>query len=231
MSLRDRRRATATREILDAAHQQIVERGPAGLALRAVARDLGMTVQALYHYFPNRDELVTALIVEAYDDLTATVRAAVDHPARPGDPAFIAAAEGFRGWAIDHAARFQLIYGTPLRHYRAPDDGRTTGAAQRLALVICDALFAGLSADRLSRMELPPMSAGLRERFDRLPAEAIGAFPPAAGALFVSVWGHLHGLVVLEAFGHTDFLAPFQAEIFRGAMRDLLAGVHRRLPD
>jgi hypothetical protein len=48
-TLRQRRRDAATREILDAAREQMAVHGPAGLALRSVARSLGMTVQALYH--------------------------------------------------------------------------------------------------------------------------------------------------------------------------------------
>lgn len=55
LSLRERRRAVATQEIVDAAERHITGHGPAALSLRAIARDLGMTVQALYHYFPNRD--------------------------------------------------------------------------------------------------------------------------------------------------------------------------------
>ena len=48
-TLRGRRRATAAREILDAAREHVAEHGPSGLSLRAVARSLDMTVQALYH--------------------------------------------------------------------------------------------------------------------------------------------------------------------------------------
>lgn len=44
------------------------------------------------------------------------------------------------------------------------------------------------------------------------------------------MWGHVHGLVVLEVFGHTDFLGAGQAGIFGNTMLDLLAGAHRRIP-
>ncbi|MFG2585899.1 hypothetical protein [Streptomyces malaysiensis] len=47
-----------------------------------------MTVQALYHYFPNRDALITALIAKAYEPLADALQAAVDtaedNPAAPG---------------------------------------------------------------------------------------------------------------------------------------------------
>jgi hypothetical protein len=40
----------------------------------------------------------------------------------------------------------------------------------------------------------------------------------------------MHGLVMLEAFGHTAFIGAQQAEVFRAAMRNLVSDVHRRIP-
>ena len=63
---RARVRAQLTEEILRAAQEELVEHGAAGLSLRAVARRLEMVPSAVYRYFPNRDALFTALIVDAY---------------------------------------------------------------------------------------------------------------------------------------------------------------------
>jgi AcrR family transcriptional regulator len=230
MPLRRRRRATATREIMDAAGAQIAEHGPAGLSLRSVARSLGMTVQALYHYFPSRDALITALITEAYGDLVDAVEAAVEAPADPELPGFVVAAEGFRAWAIGNAAQFQLIYGTPLAHYRAPAEGDTTAGARRLAAVFVRELFHGFTEDQLARADVPPPSPEARAHLDGLPQVAMSALPYPAVALFVGMWGHVHGLVVLETFGHTEFLGPLRAELFRGSLHRLLDDVHRRIP-
>ncbi|WP_243793004.1 TetR/AcrR family transcriptional regulator [Saccharopolyspora gloriosae] len=228
--LRQRRRAAATREILDAAGDHIASHGPAGLSLRAVARSLGMTVQALYHYFPSRDELVTALITEAYHDLADAVQAALDATAAPERHRFVVAAEGYRTWAVENVSRFQLLYGTPLPHYRAPADGRTTDGARRLGSVLIRELFAGCTDDQLARADFPTLSTEMRTRFDELPPESMAALPPPAVAVFISSWGHMHGLVVLEAFGHTSFIAPVQAELFRESMRNLVTDMHRRIP-
>ncbi len=65
-SARARVRAQLTEEILAAAHDEMAEQGAAGLSLRAVARRLEMVPSAVYRYFPNRDALLTALIVDAY---------------------------------------------------------------------------------------------------------------------------------------------------------------------
>ncbi|MBM7168767.1 TetR/AcrR family transcriptional regulator [Streptomyces sp. G44] len=230
-TLRQRRRAAATREILDAAEAHIAEHGAAALSLRAVARSLGMTVQALYHYFPSRDDLVTALVTKGYDDLADAVRTAVD--AAPGDPALprlVAAAEGYRHWALTHPERFQLLYGTPLRYYTAPVEGPTTQAMRRMSAVFEREMFDGFTAAQLAAADTPTLSAPLRAHLAQLPPGGLGDLPPPATALLMSAWGHMHGLVVLEVFGHTSFLGGHQAEIFRMAMRNLFEDVRGRIP-
>ncbi|TDD93510.1 TetR/AcrR family transcriptional regulator [Actinomadura rubrisoli] len=229
-SLRQRRRAAAAQEILDAAERHITEHGPHALSLRAVARSLGMTVQALYHYFPNRDALVTALITKAYDDLADAVQAAVDTPADdPDTPRLVAAAEGYRRWAIAHPERFQLLYGSPLRHYAAPADGPTTQALRRMSAIFEREMFDGFTTAQLAAADAP-LSSSLRAHLERLPPEGLGLLPPPAVSLLMSAWGHMHGLVVLEVFGHTSFIGDHQAEIFHSAMRGMLKDVHSRIP-
>jgi len=64
---RERARAELTREIKEAARRQLAATGADGISLRAVARELGMASSALYRYYPSRDDLLTALIIDAYD--------------------------------------------------------------------------------------------------------------------------------------------------------------------
>ncbi|MFC5031819.1 TetR/AcrR family transcriptional regulator [Streptomyces sp. DSM 41987] len=230
-TLRERRRAAATQEILDAAERHITEHGPAALSLRAVARSLGMTVQALYHYFPSRDALVTVLVTKAYDDLADAVQAAVDTAADDSAlPRLVVAAEGYRRWAIAHPEHFQLLYGTPLRDYAAPTDGPTTQATRRMSSIFERELFADFTTEQLAAADAPSLSPALRTYLEQLPHYGLGHLPPPATALLLSAWGHLHGLVVLEVFRHTSFLGDQQAEIFRMAMQNLLEDVHRRIP-
>ncbi|MFD9866175.1 TetR/AcrR family transcriptional regulator [Streptomyces niveus] len=236
-SLRERRRAAATQEILDAAESQLAEDGPAALSLRGVARSLGMTVQALYHYFPSRDSLVTSLVAKAYDDLADAVQAAVDTagggtPADEADlPRLVVATEGYRRWAIAHPEHFQLLYGTPLRYYTAPVDGPTTRAVRRMAAVFEREMFGGYTTQQLAAAEMPALSTELRTYLGSLPpGGGPDGLPAPATALFLSAWGHMHGLVVLEVFGHTAYLGDHQAEIFRVTMRNMTADIDRRIP-
>jgi AcrR family transcriptional regulator len=229
-SLRERRRAVAAREIVDAAERQIAERGPHALSLRAVARDLGMTVQALYHYFPNRDALVTVLIAKAYEELAEAVGRSVEGvPEDPALPRFVVAAEGYRRWGITHAERFQLLYGAPLRSYEAPVAGPTTRALLRMSDVFERELFGAFSTERLAAADDRGLSPGLRTHLELMAVDRPRPLPAPATALLLSAWGHLHGLVVLEVFGHFSFTGGHQAEMFRAAMRRLMEDVHRRI--
>ncbi|HET9081633.1 MAG TPA: TetR/AcrR family transcriptional regulator [Trebonia sp.] len=74
---RERARAEMTREIKEEARRQLAVTGADGLSLRAVARALGMVSSALYRYYPSRDDLLTALIIDAYDALGEAAEQAV----------------------------------------------------------------------------------------------------------------------------------------------------------
>jgi AcrR family transcriptional regulator len=230
-SLRQRRRAVATQEIVAAAEDHMAEHGPHALSLRAVARSLGMTVQGLYHYFPSRDALMTVLVAKAYEDLADAVTAAVEAAAeKPAPLRFIAAGEGYRRWAVTYVERFQLLYGAPLRDYAAPAEGPTTQAVRRMGEVLLRELFDGFTAAQLAAADTQVLSPKLQAHLGLLLPYGSETLPPPATALFLSAWGHMHGLVVLETFGHTNFIGEHQAEIFHMAMQDLIQDIHRRIP-
>lgn len=135
-------RAQQIERILDAARRQLAEQGAAALSLRAIARELGMVSSAIYRYVASRDDLLTALITEAYDGVGEAVeRAIVVRPKNDGRleqgagalseaARFRAAAHAIRDWARAHPHEFSLIYGTTVPGYRAPD--ATIGAAIRV---------------------------------------------------------------------------------------------------
>src|SRR3712207_9468529 len=102
VSRRDRVRADTLREIKQAARRVLVEQGEAGLALRAVARELGMTAPGLYRYFASREDLVEHLVADLYAEIADEMDAACA-AADPGTPAqkLMAASRTFRAWAID----------------------------------------------------------------------------------------------------------------------------------
>uniref|UniRef100_UPI002608742C TetR/AcrR family transcriptional regulator n=1 Tax=Trebonia sp. TaxID=2767075 RepID=UPI002608742C len=110
---RERARAELTREIRQEARRQLANVGADGLSLRAVARSLGMVSSALYRYYPSRDDLLTALIIDAYNAVGSAAEDAVS-AAAGADPRgrWAAACHAIRGWALAHPHEYALIYGS-----------------------------------------------------------------------------------------------------------------------
>jgi AcrR family transcriptional regulator len=198
-SVRDRRRADTVREIKEAALTQLAAAGTGGLSLRGVAREVGMTVQSMYHYFPSRQELLTALVADAHRALAENIRGAAHGSRDEARSVRVAAVVGaYRSWAHEHRARFLLIYGTPVPGYEAPPDGETTAAAQGLAEGFLDAVFGGWTPEELAGVPLPGGDlVALAALADGMP----WGLPAGALALFLDFRARLHGMVMLEVLG------------------------------
>jgi AcrR family transcriptional regulator len=115
--------------------------GAGSLSLRAIARELGMVSSAVYRYFPSRDDLLTALIIDSYNELGEVAERA-DGIGDRDDLAgrWRRVSDGAFQWARNNPAEYSLIFGTPVPGYAAPVD--TIGPATRFTLVLV-----GLMAD------------------------------------------------------------------------------------
>ncbi|NAZ82175.1 TetR family transcriptional regulator [Kineococcus sp. R8] len=200
---RARARAELTREILDAARAQLATDGADRLSLRAVARELQMVPSGLYRYYASRDDLLTALIVAAYDALgDAADRALAAAPAGDHRRRWRDVCRAVRTWAVSHPHEFALVYGSPVPGYRAPAD--TVGPATRvytlLLGVLTDAARAGQLAPAPGGEALP---TGLHEDTTALLATLDVAALGAARLLrAITAWTQVLGAVGQEVFGH-----------------------------
>ncbi|MRR29603.1 TetR/AcrR family transcriptional regulator, partial [bacterium] len=124
-------------KIIEAAWDQITREGAAALSLRAVARDLGIAAPSIYNYFADRDGLVTALILEAYDSL-ARFQIAADDAAPVADlnARLVSIGRAYREWAVTYPQRYLLIFGTPIPGYVAPLDIIAPVAAKSLSVLV-----------------------------------------------------------------------------------------------
>ena len=66
LSRRERARAATIEEIKATALEQMRESGTTDIRFTDIARAMGMTPPALYRYFADRDELLSALIVDGF---------------------------------------------------------------------------------------------------------------------------------------------------------------------
>ncbi|MGW7457540.1 TetR/AcrR family transcriptional regulator [Streptomyces sp. NPDC054797] len=220
---RERARIEVTAAIKDEARRRLAAEGAAKLSLRAVARELGMVSSALYRYFPSRDELLTALIIDAYDSLGAAAEAADARALGAGTAPharWIAVCEAVRAWALEHPHEYALIYGSPVPGYSAPMD--TVGPASRLANVLIGILRAAHQGRGLA---LPPLPSTLRPEADRMTAEFAEGLPPQVTAALVAAWAQLVGLVSFEVFGQFNRVVEDRAGFFAHAAGQLAHGV------
>lgn len=59
--------------ILDAAKAILAAEGYAGLTMRSVASRVGVSLSTVQHYYPSKDALVEALLVQTFDDYQAAI--------------------------------------------------------------------------------------------------------------------------------------------------------------
>ena len=196
---RERARAEITGEILAAARRYLATQGAPALSLRAIARDLGMASSALYRYFGSRDELLTRLIVDAYDSLGAAAEASeapVDRDDLPGR--FAAVCQAVRTWALANPNEYALIYGSPVPGYVAPAD--TVGPAIRVSVLLMQILVDAAARGRLPAedpQEAVAVAAALGPVLSQLPP----GFPTALVQRGLMVWTGLFGVVSFELYG------------------------------
>lgn len=194
-------RAELTRAILDSARAQLAETGPAALSVRAVARDLDMASSAVYRYFATRDALLTALIIEAYDDLGDQVDRAV---AERADDDFLgrwrALAHAVRDWAVAHPHQYALTYGSPVPGYAAPTDTVVPGTRVSSALItlLSDAEAAGIRAPQRAHRVPAAEKAAIGPILDHVGRR----LSPGYAVRGLATWATLFGHISLELFGH-----------------------------
>ncbi|WP_305786070.1 TetR/AcrR family transcriptional regulator [Symbioplanes lichenis] len=201
-SLRARVRAEMTDEIKAVARRHLSTDG-ANLSLRAVARDLGMASSAVYRYFASRDELLTALIIDAYGSLGDAAEAA------PRE--WLAVCHAIREWALAHPHEWALIYGSPVPGYRAPRD--TVPAAARVILALARIVAAAEVA------EGEPVTGPLA---DELQAVADGFAPGTAPQVVgraMGAWLHCCGAISAELFGQLQDTVEARRDFFEFQMR------------
>jgi AcrR family transcriptional regulator len=203
---RERVRQATVEEIKTVARAQMAAQGTAGVTLRAIAREMGMTAPALYRYFGSRDDLVTALVTDAYNALADAMEAAVEAvaPGRHADRVR-AAFRAFRSWGLGQPTEFALIFGSPIPGYVAPEATRPAGVryTDLLGRLLAEAVADGALDPARIDVRVPPALVRQVETFQR--RRGGPALPAPVLAFGLGAWARVHGLVTLEVFGH---LAP-----------------------
>jgi AcrR family transcriptional regulator len=183
--------------LLDGAERALAREGAAGLALRAIARAVGVTHTAAYHHFPDREALLRAVAARGFDRFTAALAAGARRAG--GARGFQEMGVAYVRFAAEHPSLFRLMFGPEVARGRAADDAlraasdrafevlldgvrrlapRADAAAVRLRAVAAWSVVHGLSALLLDgQLEQAGLSSEDPERAAR---EVLGVGAPLA---------------------------------------------------
>jgi AcrR family transcriptional regulator len=218
MSRRERLRDNTREEIKALARTQMATSGSAALSLGAIARAMEMVPSALYRYYASRDDLITALIVDAFDALGQAAAdadaqaAASDYGAR-----MLATTLAYRAWALANPADFLLIFGTPIPGYDAPPEP-TNAAVRRAFSVFLRILQAAYAAGALRPPPEHEQQAARQSLERHTDADTEILIAPVVNYTGMACWARMHGLVILEVTQHlqpgiADTAAFYHAEM------------------
>ena len=191
--------------IKETAWKQIAEFGAPALSLRAIARELKITAPAIYNYFPDRDALVTALIIDAYTsfgDSQLEARDAV-HASEISNR-LKAIGMAYRTWAHAHPQHYQLIFGTPIPGYEGPLMEVLPSAARSLSALVSVVEQARISGKLILRT-FPQVKDEYKVSFEAWKQYG-GNVDVMSMSIAMLVWSRVHGIVSLEIANN---LPPF----------------------
>ena len=212
---RQRFRAQIREEVKQAALRQLADSGPAGVSVNAIGKELGVSGPALYRYFKSRDELLTELVIDAYNDLAATLQAAINRtPNRAPRRRFEALARSYRAWAIAQPHRYRLLYGPPLPGYDAHAD-RLVSASKALM----DLLVETLPNHRHTPRPPGALTGQLSKWADNRGIQV----DPADALRAILTWSRLHGFISLEIAGNYISMGIDPDQLFETELRALPA--------
>ena len=186
-----------------------------------IARSMGMTAPALYRYFADRDELLSALMVDGFQEMSDALTGALAS-APPDDLAarIRAAAIAYRAFAKSDPVRFSLLFGLPnpgfgrhSEHSSGPAAGATMAALERLVQSV---LEQGKLPEPLVRAVGPTWVDEAGTTAQRSDGARI---PPEAYQSLLHFLAAVHGFACLENFEHLNWISEqsldelFEAQI------------------
>ncbi len=184
-------------EIKRIAWDEIAQKGIVELSLRSIARQLNITAPAIYNHFRRKEDLITALIIDAFTEFgNSQLDVIKDLPEDDYRSRMRAAGLAYREWAVANPQPYLLIFGTPVKGYEVPMDKIHPVASRSLTalLSILDgARQQGILADQ-SRTCASPQ---ILEQLQNFGKEHWGYQPHVIYLAFI-IWSRVHGLVMFE---------------------------------
>jgi AcrR family transcriptional regulator len=186
--------------VLAAAVRLIDEGGLARLSMREVARAAGVSHQAPYHYFEDRESILAALAEGGFNILADRLEKARD-PGEPPVARFAAMARVYVEFAIDHPSLFRVMFRPDFVDMGRFPHAKACGdrAFAPLPAAVADCIQAGLPAE------------------------------PSPQALLIMGWSLAHGLACLLLDGPLAKVLPEAAQARDALVSETIAAMQRLL--
>jgi len=230
---RDRNRVDTDLEIRTVARALLVTRGPQGVTLRAIAREMRITAPALYRYYDSFDDLIQQVCRDICADLAAELTGGLGAvpPADTTGQVF-AVCRGFRAWAIRHPQEFSLVFATPAAGRSG--EHQTDDPFGRVFLTVAARVLATRELAIPADADVPPtLRADLADFRGTLFATFADTgidlpphlLPLGAAYTMLRFWVRLYGQVALEVFGRFPFPVTDAEPMFESMVAELAAEV------
>jgi AcrR family transcriptional regulator len=222
---RARQRASTIEEIKSLARRQLIEQGPGGLSLRAIAREMGTAPSALYRYFRSSSDLISALCVDAWDSVADALAAARDtNPPTEHARRWLAMCHAYREWSLRNPSDFALIFGTPVPGYQPHSE--VIAAASRATTLPLEVFAAAVEAGAAEpgRTQVPP-ALEVGDLWHTLIGGRASSGDARLAGIVLSAWACLLGYLVAEIFGSLRQLIKDTDELYGAHARTLMRGM------
>jgi AcrR family transcriptional regulator len=113
------------RTLLDASLELIASEGLEGFSMREVARRAGVSHQAPYHHFPDREAILAAIVAEGFQGLRGAMAGALETAGPEPSQRLNAIGRAYVGFALAHPAHFKLMFRSELVHAERHDDAKS----------------------------------------------------------------------------------------------------------
>jgi len=193
--------------LIEAAARRLATDGLDGLSLRKVATDVGASTQAVYTHFGSKDDLVRAVVVEAFTRLETEIRSVpITH-----DPLvdLAGASVAYRRNALANAHLYRVMFSLNPLALTDPARHEISGSDD-------DSVEIGLGAFQ-----------AMVEQSARCVEAGVLVGEPAQLAL--QIWATAHGVVSLELAGFLGAEAEAEA-VYEAATGAMFAGLMERSP-
>lgn len=178
ISTADYHHGNLRQSLLDASVALLDSEGLEALSLRRLAEQVGVSRQAPYHHFRDKQALLAAIGEQGFALLNQMLGSFTDDPAISLDERLYRAVMGYLNFALEHRALYRLMFGQTL--WRSEQTRSDTDEFQRYAKD-CFRQYVQLFDLLREAGELPPEENTLR--------------------LAQLLWAAMHGLAQLAADG------------------------------